>query len=58
MQAICVLVEEGFPLRRAPGEALTAKRWLERENLIRPFQAVYSGGLMRRAQFIEQARLS
>jgi hypothetical protein len=48
MQAICALVEEGFPLRDRPGEEFTAKRWLEREDLIRPARTVYGNSLIRR----------
>jgi hypothetical protein len=47
MEAICALVEEGFPLRESPGGDLTPERWREREDLVRPFRAVY-GSLVRR----------
>jgi hypothetical protein len=55
MHAICVLVEEGFPLREPRGQGLTAERWLEREDLIRPFHTVYGPGLMRRARWLNEA---
>ncbi|HEX4467659.1 MAG TPA: hypothetical protein VH025_10765 [Solirubrobacteraceae bacterium] len=57
MQAVCVIVEEGFPLRGAPGEGLTGKQWLEREDLVRPFHAVYSDGLARTAPILKDAGL-
>jgi hypothetical protein len=58
MQAICVVVEAGFPLRAALGEGLNAKQWVEREDLIRPFHTVYAGGLMRTAPTLKDAGLS
>jgi hypothetical protein len=58
MQAICILVEEGFPLREGPGEGLTAKQWVERENLIRPFHTVYEHTLMRGAPILKDAGLT
>jgi hypothetical protein len=57
MHAICVLVEEGFPLREGLGEGLTAKQWVEREDLVRPFRTVYGRGLMRQAPFLKGAGL-
>jgi hypothetical protein len=57
MHAICVLVEEGFPLREAPGESLSARRWVEREDLVRPFSTVYGQGLMRTAPALADAGL-
>lgn len=57
MRAICVLVEEGFPLRQPPGEGLSARQWVQREDLVRPFSTVYGQGLMRTAPFLEEAHL-
>lgn len=54
MRAICILVEEGFPLRAGLGEGLTAKQWIAREDAIRPFRAVYGDWLMRRAPILEE----